>query len=303
MDSIVKRASVYNASWMIANKCYPGAEVTLIKSGDIIPVITEITKPSELTYKLMTEWNGKKVSFNDVNLIVEGFEDTNEYKSIQMYHAISSLGFKNIGPATCELLVNTDISLFDLLQQTPDAIRMNLINSKQFKDGRELELLIENLYALNSVEMWQIIYSFGWRNCGKTISKQLANYVCGISYDFKGLEKVVVEGFINSQDKQNKVKEMENILTKNNIKVNKPKSLQGLITYCMTGSPTTHPTKEQYKFDIESSGKCIESSLKSDTMYLVTNSLGSMTGKMLKAEKNGTKILDYQQFLDLIKEL
>ncbi len=48
MGSTVRRASLYNASWMIANRCYPGAEVSIIKSGDIIPVITGIVKPAPI---------------------------------------------------------------------------------------------------------------------------------------------------------------------------------------------------------------------------------------------------------------
>src|SRR6185369_4470904 len=42
MGSTVTKASVYNASWMLAKKAYPGATVSLIKSGDIIPKIVEI---------------------------------------------------------------------------------------------------------------------------------------------------------------------------------------------------------------------------------------------------------------------
>lgn len=42
MGSIVRRASLYNASWLLANKCYPGKYVNIKKSGDIIPVIVEV---------------------------------------------------------------------------------------------------------------------------------------------------------------------------------------------------------------------------------------------------------------------
>ncbi len=49
LGSVVTRASVYNADWMLKNKCYPGAEVALIKSGDIIPRIIEvISSPADI---------------------------------------------------------------------------------------------------------------------------------------------------------------------------------------------------------------------------------------------------------------
>lgn len=42
LGSVVTRASVYNADWMLKNKCYPGATVELILSGDIIPRIINV---------------------------------------------------------------------------------------------------------------------------------------------------------------------------------------------------------------------------------------------------------------------
>lgn len=42
LGSTVKRASAYNASWIINKKAFPGATVSLIKSGDIIPKIVEV---------------------------------------------------------------------------------------------------------------------------------------------------------------------------------------------------------------------------------------------------------------------
>jgi DNA ligase (NAD+) len=47
LGSVVTRASIYNADWMIKNKCFPGSVVALIKSGDIIPKIIEIISSPE----------------------------------------------------------------------------------------------------------------------------------------------------------------------------------------------------------------------------------------------------------------
>lgn len=303
LGSTVQRASVYNASWMIKNKCYIGSEVTLIKSGDIIPRIINVIKQSDKDFEIFNTYNDNKVTYDGVNLIVEGFENTQEYKSIKLYNAIVALGFKNIGPATSDLLNLCELSIKDILIQTPESLRMILLNHpKYFKDGRELELLIENIFELKEVELWQVIYSFGYKNCGKTISKQLANYLAKIDYDFKGLEKAVIEDFINNTSKQKDVLELIEILKNNNINVIMPKDIKGIITFEMTGDVSTgHANKSTYAYEVEKTGKAKHTSLKSDTMYLVTNSLASMSGKMKKAEKNGTKIVTYEMFLDIVK--
>jgi NAD-dependent DNA ligase len=47
MDTIVKKASLSNLGTMHSKKLYIGAVCTLVKSGDIIPMITSVLIPSE----------------------------------------------------------------------------------------------------------------------------------------------------------------------------------------------------------------------------------------------------------------
>jgi len=301
MDSIVTKASLYNASWMLKNKAVIGATVSLIKSGDIIPKIVEVLIPSTVQYNLPTDWNGHQLKYNDVNLSVDGFENTEEYKAVKLTNSVVALGLEGIGPAMCERLVKAGITLTTLLKETPDGLRMTLLQSGEFKDGRELELLIENVFALTKVELWQVIYAMQYKNCGKTISKQLANWFCQLQHDFKGLEKAVVEAFITSPDAQNDVKELIGILVDNNVKIEYPKALAaGIITYEMTGGAGEYGTKDDFSRLVEATGKCIHTSLSKNTTYLVTDSVGSNTGKMQKANKLGVKIVSYQDFYKLM---
>jgi DNA ligase (NAD+) len=301
LGSTVQKASLYNASWMVANKCYPGASVSLIKSGDIIPKIVEVIQPSATPYALPTEWNGKPVTFDGVNLMLIGFEDTDEYKAMKLSNQVVALGIERVGPAACEKLAAAGLDLKTLLSTNPDGLRMLLLQSGQYKDGRDLEIILESIFALTTVELWKVIYSMQYKNCGRTISKQLANWMTKVPHDFSGLEKTVVENFILSQARQEEVKELVGILLDNNVQVIKPTPPPvGLITFEMTGDCTTHPTKGEFQRVVEATGKCAHASLSKDTTYLVTNSTASMTGKMQKAMKNGTKIVTYDEFLDLI---
>lgn len=304
LGSVVTKASVYNADWMLKNKCYPGATVSLIKSGDIIPKIIEITEPSVELFELPTEWNNHGVTFDGVQLMLNDFEDTDAFKSLKLANSIVALGIEGIGLPNATKIHNSGIDLVKLLSETPEGLRMYLTNSGEYKDGRELEKIIESIYALTKVELWQVIYAMGYRNCGKTISKQLANWMCGIKYDFKGLEKSVVENFINDIDQQDEVKTLIQILIQNNVEVIKPVQIAAdIITYEMTGESNTHSTKKEFSRAVEFNGKCIHVALNKDTMYLVTNDTSSKTTKMQKAEKNGTKIVTYQEFYDMIQSL
>jgi len=302
LGSIVTRASVYNASWMLAKKAYPGAEVTLIKSGDIIPKIVDVVVPAPGTYTLPTEYDGNVLKYNGVHLLVEGFENTAEYKANKLHSAVVALGIENLGPATCERIAKTGLTLKDLLNTNPDGLRMQLLQSKEFKDGRELEILIESVFAITKVQLWEVIYCLQYRNCGKTISKQLANWMTKIPHDFKGLEKDVVNGFVNNPDRVQEVKELVGILLNQNIQVVKPEPpKQGIITFEMTGDCTTHGSKSEFKLELEQTGKFMHSSLGKETNYLVTNTLVSNTSKMQKATKFGVKIVTYEDMLNIAK--
>lgn len=302
LGSVVTRASVYNEDWLIKNKCYPGATVSLIKSGDIIPKIVEIIEPSSEIYITPTEWNGHNVTFDGVQLMVDDFENTDAFKALKLHNSIVALGIEGIGPATATKLANAGQTLISLLSINPIGLRLELLKTNEFKDGRELDILINNIFNLTKVELWQVIYSMGYRNCGRTISKQLANWLVKIPYDFKGLEKQVVESFINDLDAQHDVKQLVGVLLSNNVNVIKPEPPKaGLLTFEMTGDCSTHASKGEFKREVEATGKALHVSLNKDTKYLVTASLASMTTKMQKAEKNGTKIVTYDQFLDIIK--
>jgi DNA ligase (NAD+) len=304
LGTTVTKASVYNASWMLENKCYPGATVSLIKSGDIIPKIVEVVTPSSESFALPVEWQGMPTNFDGVMLNLDNFQDTDQYKAIRLNNAVVALGIAEIGPSTCESLVAAGIDLTTLFSETPQGLRMKLLQSGVFKDGRELEKLVENVFAITKVELWQVIYAMGYQNCGRTISKQLAKWMCGKKYDFKGLNKDVVSEFVNGQKQIDEVKTLVGILLNSNVDVVKPEDVAaGILTYEMTGDCTTHGSKGEFKREVESTGKCMHASLNKDTHYLVTNSKASMTTKMQKAEKNGTKIVTYDEFLEIIMNM
>ena len=304
LGSMVGRASMYNVSWMIAKKAFIGAEVTLIKSGDIIPKIVDVVLPSPQDFVMPTEYKGLKTKYNGVNLLVEGFENTTEYKANKLHAAVVALGIENLGPATCEKIAEAGLTLRDLISTNPDGLRMSLLQSKQFKDGRELEILINSIFAITKVQLWEVIYCLQYRNCGKTISKQLANWMSKIPYDFKGLEKDVVNSFINDPKRIDEDKEMVGFSLNQNIQVIKPEPpKKGIITFEMTGDCTTHGSKGEFKLLLEQTGKFLHASLTKDTSYLVTNTLASNTSKMQKANKLNVKIVTYEDMLNILNTL
>lgn len=264
----------------------------------------DLNIPDQYKKYFPTEWNGHSVSYNGVNLVVDNFQDTEEFKSMKFHNSILALGFKGIGPATGEKLYAAGVTITDLFIKTPTQMKSKLLDSDVFQSGRTLDILIENIYALNKVELWEIIYSTGYRNLGKTISKQLANWLVKIDFDFKSLEKQVIEDFIYDSNRIDEVKELTRIIIESNIDVIKPENLsKDIITYEMSGDANGYASKGEFRSIVEASGKCIKTSLTKTTDYLVVASTALETTKTKKAVKNGTKIITYMDFEELIKSL
>jgi NAD-dependent DNA ligase len=227
---------------------------------------------------------------------------TTEFKALKLHNQLSALGIKNIGPATSKMIVESDVTLIELFDK--ETAEYKLVNSGKFQIGsKKLENLFESINDLKEVKLWQVIYAMQYKNCGKTISKQLAKWLSKQDYDFHGLTKNVVESFVQDNSKQNEVKEFVGTLLTNNVNVIKPKSASGLITFEMTKAPTNYSTKGEFKRVVEATGKCIHTSLNKKTDYLVTDTLATSTTKTKKAEKNGTKIITYEEFEKLINSI
>jgi NAD-dependent DNA ligase len=137
-------------------------------------------------------------------------------------------------------------------------------------------------------------------NCGETVSKALAEIIYGIRTDQSSLNKSVVAMMLddNSEERKRQVN-LAHVIELCGIKIIEPvkQDLTGKVTFEMTGSPTTHKTKEEFLNAVKDFA--VHTKLNADTNYLVTNDTTKMGGKMDKATKLKTKIITYDDFLKL----
>ncbi len=89
----IRRATGYNAKWIVENVIGPGAKVILIKSGDIIPKIIKVSSSAKKPQ--MPPGEGTKWSWNGVDIKVIGKSSTVEKKQILSFmNKLEVEGFK-----------------------------------------------------------------------------------------------------------------------------------------------------------------------------------------------------------------
>lgn len=100
----ISYVTAYNAKYVTDNRIGIGSEITLIRSGDVIPKILEVTKPSKTGAlpSVPYRWNETKVDF----VVIEESSDM-EIKKIT--HFFETLEIRNISEKTIELLYKNGI--------------------------------------------------------------------------------------------------------------------------------------------------------------------------------------------------
>lgn len=307
--SMVSRASLHNYGKVLKENAFVGAEVIIKKMGDIIPQIYKIIKPSttnitnhpENCISCGTKLEIIKGNLEDTLHLMCMNDDCEAKDIIKLEVGIKVLKIEEIGGPTVEKLFAAGIrSVKDLFDKNKFN-KENLIARGQFKDGRNLEIKLNAVSAIKEIPLECVIESLKIKDAGTSVSKQIARFHCGISHDFKGLNKDAIKRLTDkTSNDYKKLEEFMNLLKLNGIKIvdpiEGPKITSDTLTYELTGSPSTHKTKAEFMNHVKDFG-FVHKSLNKDTKVLITDSYSSSSSKMGKANKLGVEILTYEDFI------
>ena len=236
---------------------------------------------------------GTKLEFDGTHLICPNSECKGKamYKFID---AISLLKIKGAGPAMLESWFEAGITdpfaIFD-----NNEFRWSLEHSRPLSKNEEK--VIKAIEKIKSIDLQTVIMMMGYKNMGKSTAKQIANKVSGVKYDFSGLEKEVVSGWDEDEEKRKALEENLDYLAYVRVEVVFPQAeAAGSKGLEFTGSPKPEfATKGEFEEYIKKFG-FKHTSLK-DAVMLVTDSYDSTSSKMKTAEKKGIEIITYSDFV------
>lgn len=298
--SIVSRASIYNYGYVIKNNVYPGAVVTIAKSGDIIPQIIKINTPglkSNLNCPTKCPYCGSELEIvNEIHLTCtnENCTGIEYYLFNQGVNAIELFG---IGSATIESIWNTGIRKATDILNPKKFNKQILIDSGFFVDGRALEKILDEVDKINQLTLRQVIMMLGFKGMGWATATQIANKIAGIEYSFDGLTKDIISGFNEGEPKriliEETIKELEQY-----VEIIYPKSKTGITFVELTGSPKDAGFKTKDDFINTISPFKFEHGKLSEAKYLITDDINSKSSKMQTARKKGIEIFTYKQFVE-----
>lgn len=309
--STVTRASLYNVNSIIEKGTMPGAEVSIRKAGEIIPQIVEVLrampKPSvqdvapaccpacQAATEIETDQKSGAIHVYCTN------DGCVAKLTRRLLAGVSSLKMMGIGESTCESLVKAGVShIIEVFDPSKTSLGA-LVASGQFKQGRQLDLLLAAINEPRQVELKHVIQALAYEGVGNTMSEQIALCVSGLPHSFDGLEKAKYEPWLIPTSQQSvSLKSLADRLKSKGWDIKAPTAKPtGGIVFEMTGD-VCPPFKSKSDFAAAVAAKGYSHGSISKATVLVTDSMASSSGKMKTAAKKGMRIVTYS---DLLEEL
>lgn len=298
--STVSRATLFNWGRVRDWKAFPGAQVLIAKAGDIIPQIYQVVKPSdsEGTHPTQCPSCGSEARLDDLHLWCDNRECYSRVIA-QLTSAIKIFKAENIGQSTVEKFYEAGFKKVTQLFDRTVFNRDSLVATGHFKDGRQLEIILESMHGMKEVTLTQVILACQYDQIGGAAAEQLALHFSGEQADFSGLNRSALANVLNDHSLMDELLEA---FARSGVKVTRPETVDKAKTFEMTGSPKDFgfPVKNDF-IKVAASAGFKHSKLEKGTRYLITDSMESDSSKMQKARKLGVEIITYGEFLKSIQ--
>jgi len=294
-------ATGHNARYIVTNKIGPGSKIKVTRSGDVIPYIVEVVKP---TYAQMPVddyvWNETKVDIY-----------TTQNNSIMCIKLIAGffdkLNIKHVSEATVTKMYENGL---DTLLKIIAADKHRLMQIQTIKEKSATRIYTNIRKGLQNISIAEVLGSSGIFGFGMgrkrivTLMTQVPDLLdLGRTLSAEELkDKIVnVEGFSDkTADKivQNVlwaskfIDELSKYATFKKSKI-KGSSMQGM-TFVFSGFRDSKIEEEI----ISRKGK-VTTSVSSNTTGVITTDKNSNTGKPKKAREKGIPVYDKKEFLKL----
>lgn len=297
----IKKATGFNADYIVKNKIGIGSKIKIIRSGDVIPYIKEIitfTKP--LLPSVPYKWKGKDIILDS--------ENKNRDQDIKNYnYFMKALNIKGIGEGIITKLYDNS---YDTLEKIINIKKEELLNIEGFKD-KSSDNLIKSLNEIKHKSCLELMNASNilGRGLGEKKLKLLFDshpYICNnqekaLKLTVDDLKKInglgdISAGLIISNLKLffdfyntlNINKDNKKIV-KDEIKIN-PKYNNNI--YVFSGIRN----KELEKI-IENSGGKISNTVSKKTTALIVKDKNENTTKIQNAIKYNIPIIIYNEFI------
>ena len=310
--AVVQKTSGFNYKYIMDNNIGPGAVIKLMRSGEVIPYITEVVKPSlDLVKPENCPVCGMPLSADGVELLCSNSEcDNIEYaRLISWLKVIGIRDLLGVGDIMLEefvqMWVQTLWSTVNVERVTVQDIynkeygivanREFLLNKLTPASKLKFSTVIDNL--TKEITMDKFLVAINVRGLGDTVCKKIASVIYDCILDWSQVDKITeIDGIGN--DVKNRVLNARKIISKlfclvPILEPKKPGFLTSHTQITVTGSLSM--PRKQFETVCATKNIVLSDNVKS-SKYVVTNDPNSGSSKLAKAAKYNIPIISETEF-------
>jgi len=290
----VSRATGFNWNYIQSNQIGVGSIIGVVRSGDVIPYITEVYEPAVVhNPKTCPSCSTKLKPFKNVDLICDN-PDCIAKQIGKITHFFITMGAEGITERTIEMLDVKSIEQVYLLSE------LEILRKEGFGSIKANTVYSEIRKTLKDVIPSNLLQAFGIPMIGETTAKD----ICGKLKSFEELFNLQSNAdvsigdvaFISFRDNIKKYQSLYYFLITQGLVFEEKEIDSNLLgkIFVLTGNG---PLKRNiYKKLCEKKGGLVKNGVTKDTDYLVTDNVNSGSGKNKDAKKYDTKVITYDQF-------
>lgn len=292
----VSKATGFNAEFIATSGIGAGSVVGVVRSGGVIPYLTEVFDKVEPTLPENCPSCDNRLKWKGVDLVCDN-KDCYDTKVRQIAHFFKTMGSEYISETTVRNLgVSSIEEMYDL-----DELEIAGIEGFGIKKAEQIYYEIQK--TLNNTPE-NLLTSFGIPGVGKTLAEPiLRKYKFDELFTIDEVQYIPGVGTILSDNLVNNIGKYVNLY---NFLLNKGlKFKEKDMTSSVAGKMFALTGKMPMKRDdiirlIVSKGGSVKGMSKS-TDYLVTDDPYSGSVKNTKAQSYGTKIIDFDSLMEMVR--
>lgn len=293
-DVTISQMTGFNADFIVANEIGPGAKVRVVRSGEVIPYITEVISPAPKGPQL-PEIPYEKHS---VHFIASGETDEVEIKRISKF--LSCIGVESVGPGIVKkLFKNGFITIGSVLKiKVEDLLKMEGV--KETLANKIYENIRMKLKGIDLVTLMVASNQFG-HGFGEKRLKKIVEEIPDVMerrelreriMEIEGFSDITCDGFLEALPKFKEFyQEIKDLVVVKEVKVmEKGRDFEGEIVV-FTGFRDAAMKKK-----IEDGGGKVNDTVSKKTTLVIYKDGDESSSKFVKAKELGIKMVARSKF-------
>lgn len=303
----VTKASVANVNIMNDLGIYEGAEVEIVKNGEIIPGIQKVFNPKKNSFMIPTVCPvcGKEVKVNNSGIPECINEECPRKTAHRFKKMFEVLGIKGAGPAFINKMEELNLSVEDFLNLCSENREDILCKFAGGINGKKVLIQMQNAMT-TPITIAKFLATFDYRGFDEKKLKLLdfsleEMYNLSISEIKKidGFADITANNFIEfMRTYKNEIDRLSKYFI---LSSNEEKKTEGKLSgksFCFTGKAVM--PRKQLQDLVNQNGGNNKDSVTSDLDYLVTDDTDSGSSKNVKAKKLGIPVISSTDFLNML---